>query len=65
MDFLTYMVNEHLDGEEENYRVNVVPDDPVRIARQSDWGQGQLAKVSTRCCCKLQAESRDDPVFIL
>ena len=29
------------------YLKTELPDDPVRIARQSDWGQGQLAKVST------------------
>ncbi|OHR18433.1 hypothetical protein HMPREF2791_00460 [Corynebacterium sp. HMSC034A01] len=29
------------------YLKTELPDDPVRIARQSNWGQGQLAKVST------------------
>ena len=24
-----------------------LPDDPIRIARQSNWGQDQLAKVTT------------------
>ena len=27
------------------YLKTELPDDPVRIARQSDWGQDQLAKV--------------------
>ena len=29
------------------YLKTELPDDPIRIARQSNWGQGQLAKVST------------------
>ena len=29
------------------YLKTELPDDPARIARQSDWGQGLLAKVST------------------
>lgn len=33
-----------------------LPDDPVRIARQSDWGQGQLAKVSTLTQTENQAD---------
>ena len=29
------------------YLKTELPDDPVQIARQSNWGQDQLAKVST------------------
>nr|DAR54506.1 MAG TPA: hypothetical protein [Caudoviricetes sp.] len=25
----------------------------------------KVTRISSWCCCKLQAESRDDPVFIL
>ncbi len=36
--------------------ITELPDDPVRIARQSDWGQGQLAKVSTLTQTENQAD---------
>ena len=38
------------------YLKTELPDDPVRIARQSDWGQGQLAKVSTLTQTENQAD---------
>jgi len=38
------------------YLKTELPDDPVRIARQSDWGQDQLAKVSTLTRTENQAD---------
>ena len=59
------------------FRGELTGDEAVLLAMERDgYGDSERAKElrtriaeskkeSQRCCCKLQAESRDDPVFIL